>query len=383
VNLTRLGDVAKIYNGNSINEKVKATKFVGLLEGTEFIGTKDISYSSFVNYENGVRIPAVNASEFKLAKKGSVLLCAEGGSAGKKLAIIDRDVYFGNKLFCFECKDEVYSKFLFYYLQTPVFRSLFGQSLTGLIGGVSLEKIRNLPILLPSKSRQQEIANKIDDLITEIGVTRHNIFKQLDEISSLLFHAIRDLMNDPSIESRTTTLDKISENLDNRRIPITRDQRIPGEYPYYGASGIIDFVEGYIFEGDALLVSEDGANLLARTTPIAFSVSGKYWVNNHSHILKFDDRELQKYVEYFLENTKLDDFITGAAQPKLNQRALNTIPIRIPVEESDIKRIVKVISSLNELSSALAQNLQLRLKFTDDLVASLLDKYFAQEETTT
>jgi type I restriction enzyme S subunit len=131
------------------------------------------------------------------------------------------------------------------------------------------------------------------------------------------------------------------------------------------------------------LVSEDGANLLARTTPIAFSVSGKYWVNNHSHILKFDDRELQKYVEYFLENTKLDDFITGAAQPKLNQRALNTIPIRIPVEESDIKRIVKVISSLNELSSALAQNLQLRLKFTDDLVASLLDKYFAQEETTT
>ncbi len=383
MNLTRLGDVAKIYNGNSINEKVKATKFVGLLEGTEFIGTKDISYSSFVNYENGVRIPAVNASEFKLAKKGSVLLCAEGGSAGKKLAIIDRDVYFGNKLFCFECKDEVYSKFLFYYLQTPVFRSLFGQSLTGLIGGVSLEKIRNLPILLPSKSRQQEIANKIDDLITEIGVTRHNIFKQLDEISSLLFHAIRDLMNDPSIESRTTTLDKISENLDNRRIPITRDQRIPGEYPYYGASGIIDFVEGYIFEGDALLVSEDGANLLARTTPIAFSVSGKYWVNNHSHILKFDDRELQKYVEYFLENTKLDDFITGAAQPKLNQRALNTIPIRIPVEESDIKRIVKVISSLNELSSALAQNLQLRLKFTDDLVASLLDKYFAQEETTT
>jgi type I restriction enzyme S subunit len=73
-----------------------------------------------------------------------------------------------------------------------------------------------------------------------------------------------------------TSLDKISTNLDSRRIPITKNVRQSGEYPYYGASGIVDYVADYIFEGNNLLVSEDGANLLARSSPIAFSVSGKY-----------------------------------------------------------------------------------------------------------
>ena len=73
-----------------------------------------------------------------------------------------------------------------------------------------------------------------------------------------------------------TTIDKISTNLDSKRVPITKNVRTSGEYPYYGASGIVDYVGEYIFEGDNLLVSEDGANLLARSTPIAFSVSGKY-----------------------------------------------------------------------------------------------------------
>jgi type I restriction enzyme S subunit len=80
----RLGEVAKIYNGNSINERVKAQNFIGLSEGTPYIATKDISYTFQVDYENGVKIPESNSSEFKLARKGSVLLCAEGGSAGRK-----------------------------------------------------------------------------------------------------------------------------------------------------------------------------------------------------------------------------------------------------------------------------------------------------------
>ena len=98
----------------------------------------------------------------------------------------------------------------------------------------------------------------------------------------------------------------------------------------YGASGIVDYVAGYIFDGDALLVSEDGANLLARSTPIVFLVSGKYWVNNHAHILKFEHMTIQRFVEFYLERIKLDDYITGTAQLKLNQKALNSIPIPIP-----------------------------------------------------
>ena len=125
---------------------------------------------------------------------------------------------------------------------------------------------------------------------------------------------------------QTKTLDQISTILDNRRVPITKGVRASGEYPYYGASGIVDYVVDYIFDEDTLLISEDGANLLARSTPVAFPASGKYWVNNHAHILKFENRTTQRFVELYLESIPLDDYITGAAQPKLNQKALNSIP---------------------------------------------------------
>ena len=89
------------------------------------------------------------------------------------------------------------------------------------------------------------------------------------------------------------------EFLSKKTIPQRRNKRKKRsrKYPYYGASGIVDYVSDYIFDGDYLLVSEDGANLLARTTPIAFSISGKNWVNNHAHVLKFDTYELRRYVE--------------------------------------------------------------------------------------
>jgi type I restriction enzyme S subunit len=105
------------------------------------------------------------------------------------------------------------------------------------------------------------------------------------------------------------TLDQIAENLDSKRIPITKADRTSDQYPYYGASGIVDYVADYIFDCDALLVS----NLLARSTLIAFPASGKYWVNNHAHILKFANMTNQRFVELFLESIPLDEYITGAA----------------------------------------------------------------------
>jgi type I restriction enzyme S subunit len=141
---------------------------------------------------------------------------------------------------------------------------------------------------------------------------------------------------------QTKTLDQIAVNLDSRRIPITKADRIGGEYPYYGASGIVDYVADYIFDEDTLLVSEDGANLLARATPIAFPASGKYWVNNHAHVLKFDNMTTQRFVELYLESISLDGYITGAAQPKLNQKALNSIPIPFPLL-AEQQRIVGIL----------------------------------------
>lgn len=175
----------------------------------------------------------------------------------------------------------------------------------------------------------------------------------------------------------TKTLDQISINLDSRRIPITKSARAAGEYPYYGASGIVDYVAGYIFDEDTLLISEDGANLLARSTPIAFPASGKYWVNNHAHILRFESVTTQRFVELYLESIPLDDYITGAAQPKLNQKALNSIPIPVP-PLAEQQRIVGLLDEAFAGLAAAQANAEKNLQNARALFESYLQSVFTQ-----
>lgn len=168
-----------------------------------------------------------------------------------------------------------------------------------------------------------------------------------------------------SLDFAYLTLDKISRNCDRQRKPVTKSSRIAGKYPYYGASGIVDYVADYIFDGEYLLVSEDGANLLSRSTPIAFSISGKSWVNNHAHVLEFDTYELRKYVEIYLNSIDLSKYISGGAQAKLNRENLNKIPIPVP----GMKRIKYVVGILdrfdalcNDLTSGLPAEIAARQK---------------------
>lgn len=125
-------------------------------------------------------------------------------------------------------------------------------------------------------------------------------------------------------------LSTLCENLDNERKPITEHLRNKGDIPYYGASGIVDYVAEYIFDETLLLISEDGANLVSRNMPIAFSITGKSWVNNHVHILRFKNYKLQKYVESYINNIDLSEYINKNANPKLTQEKLNSIMIYMP-----------------------------------------------------
>ena len=153
----------------------------------------------------------------------------------------------------------------------------------------------------------------------------------------------------------------MAENLDYLRKPITSGNRVAGDYPYYGASGIVDYVDNYIFDGDFLLVSEDGANLVARKTPIAFSISGKNWVNNHAHVLKFNTNIERKFVEYYLNNLDISEYVSGAAQPKLNQANLNRIEIPLP-PLSVQSRIVEILDKFDTLTNSITEGLPLEIK---------------------
>ena len=189
--------------------------------------------------------------------------------------------------------------------------------------------VKELQICIYSRDEQNEIVRvleKIDYLIEQ----RHAETTYLDQLVKSRFI---ELFGDPETNPKGWTrqrLDQICENLDSRRVPITSTNRKAGNYPYYGASGIVDYVKDYIFDEDILLISEDGANLVMRSTPIAFSVSGKVWVNNHAHVVRFESKATQKYIEICFALTDISGSITGTAQPKLNQAKLNAMMFCVP-----------------------------------------------------
>ena len=157
------------------------------------------------------------------------------------------------------------------------------------------------------------------------------------------------------------TLQEMSTNCDRLRKPITSSKRVSGNIPYYGASGIVDYVQGYTCDGDFLLISEDGANLLTRTTPIAFSISGKNWVNNHAHVISFENQFTRRFVEYYFNSISLEPYITGGAQPKLNQENLNRILIPIP-PLAEQERIVSILDRFEALTTDLTSGLPAEIK---------------------
>lgn len=136
-------------------------------------------------------------------------------------------------------------------------------------------------------------------------------------------------------------------NRDAERIPLSVGERskLNKVYDYYGASGIIDKVDRYLFDTPLLLIGEDGANLLTRSKPIAFIATGQYWVNNHAHVLDVVGGLLLEYVATYVNSINLAPYVTGTAQPKMNQEKMNTILIPIPPSAEQL-RIVQEVSHI-------------------------------------
>ena len=173
-------------------------------------------------------------------------------------------------------------------------------------------------------------------------------------------------------------LGEVINILDYKRIPLSSAERKTreGGFPYYGAQGIIDYIDDYIFDGTYLLIAEDGENLKSKKQDIAQLAHGKYWVNNHAHVLKFDNPVTKRYVEIYLNSIDISSYVTGAAQPKLNQKNLNSIPILLP-EISSQKRIVDILdrfdSLCNDITSGLPDEIEARKKQYEYYRDKLLD----------
>lgn len=147
---------------------------------------------------------------------------------------------------------------------------------------------------------------------------------------------------------RDLSLGDATISLDFRRKPVKEADRRPGPYPYWGASGIVDHVDDYLFDHPSLLLSEDGENLKTRKTPIAFYVDGKYWVNNHAHVYVAAEGYDLRFLAYQLQGASISGYLTGSTQPKLTAGNAARIPIRAP-EFSVQRRIAGVLGAFDDL----------------------------------
>lgn len=171
-------------------------------------------------------------------------------------------------------------------------------------------------------------------------------------------------------------LGQLIDLFDHKRVPLSSQQRSerPGPYPYYGAQGIIDHIDDFIFDGRFILIPEDGENLRSRKLPIAYFADGQFWVNNHAHIAKAKPGiAVDRFVQGALEATDIGPFVTGAAQPKLSQANLRQIPLRVPPVEDQIT-IASILDSIDDL----IENNRRRVEVLEEMARAIYREWFVR-----
>jgi type I restriction enzyme S subunit len=156
-------------------------------------------------------------------------------------------------------------------------------------------------------------------------------------------------------------LGEIAENHDAKRRPVKASDRRPGPYPYYGAQGIVDHVEGYLFDGEFVLVAEDGENLRSRKEDVALLANGKFWVNNHAHILRGSSDAVTRFLLYAINQADISGYVTGSTIPKLSQGSLNRILLPCPA--------ISIQKSIVDLLGALDDKIELKRRMNETLEA--------------
>lgn len=292
--------------------------------------------------------------------------CFENGKSALANGLTNKTAFGTTELHVLRAdREQIDPSFLFYLTISDLFRKLGESEMYGAGGQKRVPEtfIKDFRAGLPSLDEQQAIARFLDfktaQIDTLIAKKQTLLEKLAEKRTALISHAVTKGL-DPSVtmkDSGVEWLGKIPahwdvislryacEFLNRRRIPLSSEERgamSERVYPYYGASGIIDYVEDYIFNEKTILIAEDGANLLSRSSPLAFIADGKYWVNNHAHILNPIKGPFEFWAN-LLCVIKYDPWITGSAQPKLSKENLGGIKLPLPPREEQAE-IVRFIS---------------------------------------
>jgi type I restriction enzyme S subunit len=320
-----------------------------------WVSPKDMKAGRVTDTEDHITPEAVEESSTRLVEPGSVLVVVRSGILKHTIPVATNEVRvtLNQDLKAITPTGPIDSRYLTYLIEGRNDTLLLKWTKSGTtVESLDQERIANTETPVPPLPEQHAIAAYLDretERIDALIDKKERLIDLLEEKrTALISHAVTKGLDDDVAmqDSGVEWLGKIPagwdtgkvahllESLNRKRIPVSSTERakMQGEYPYYGASGIIDHVDDYLFDEPLILVAEDGANLLSRSTPLAFVARGKYWVNNHAHILRPRYEPLE-YWAYVLRSIVYDPWITGAAQPKLTQDNLGSVSLPVPPEK--------------------------------------------------
>ncbi|OEF06032.1 restriction endonuclease subunit S [Vibrio genomosp. F10] len=271
-------------------------------------------------------------------------------------------------------------EFLYWLLKFTDLRQNDSSSAQPVISG---QKVYPIKVKLPPQAEQKRIVEKLDEVLAQVDTIKARLDGIPDLLKrfrqSVLASAVSGKLTEDS-EFNSYRLEEVCEILNGARKPVSAAKRkdMQGDYPYYGATGIVDYVNGWTHDDRLLLVGEDGANLLSKTKDLAFIVEGKIWVNNHAHVLKHKQDISLDYISIIINSMDISEYVTGSAQPKLTKKALQNLPLAIPnyEEQKEIVRLVDQYFAFADTIEAQVKKAQARV---DNLTQSILAKAFRGE----
>ena len=296
---------------------------------TEHVATSDL----FIT-EEGLKAGS------KIAPKGSILLLTRGSGLfnGIPIARVEKGVAFNQDIKCLDSYGEVENEFIFYWLLSQKDYLMAKVGVTGIgAGKFDLDFLQKLMVPIPSERERKSIvgfASSISEKIRCNAAVNDNLLQQAQALYKDRFVDLNPFDGEMPPDWRLGTVSEIIELHDSKRIPLSSRERanLAKIYPYYGATSVMDYVDRYLFDGIYLLLGEDGTVVNSKGFPILQYVEGKFWVNNHAHIITGKNGFTVETLYLLFSLTKVQSIVTGAVQPKISQANLNKVSVVIPSE---------------------------------------------------
>lgn len=360
--VSKLSDLGFSYSGL----KSKSKKDFDEDGNALFVTYRNINKNYFVDKQDLAPVHVRSNENQDSVEKGDVLFTVSSETPEEvAFSSVMKDeienLYLNSFSFGYRFNDsnKTFPDFYAYYFRNGYFRkTVFPLAQGSTRYNISRNELLKLEVPIPTIKEQQKIAailsavdkaiEKTEQIIEQTRIVKKGLMQQL--LSKGIGHKnYKESVVGRIPESwKVLELSEVVEILDGQRKPIKKADRelIDGDIPYYGASGIIDWVNDFIFNEPLILLAEDGENLKSRNLPIAFKIEGKSWVNNHAHVLRPTKININ-FLEYYLESLDYEKYISGSAQPKLNQQAIRKIKVVCP-DGAEQEKISNILTNIDD-----------------------------------